>query len=190
MLFSGAGFGLSIRSAFPFPELPQSRLGPEVFVRRGRVKGLSAKPVAEGTTFRAIPGEAHLFWKSVGDLLVRGGKEVVVDPAPGVDERQLRLYILGPAMALLLRQRGRLVLHASALRVGEAAVLFLADSEGGKSSIAAALYARGHAVISDDVSSIEAGETQNSVVFPAVSELKLWPDAILALGHDLDSLDR
>src|SRR3989454_2089338 len=45
----------------------------------------------------------------------REGREIVVEPAPGVDAGTLRLFLLGPVRAVLLHQRGFLVLHASAV---------------------------------------------------------------------------
>ena len=135
------------------------------------------------------PEEDHLFWRGVGSFLVREGNEVVVDPCPGLDERVLRLLLLGPVLAVLLRQRGHLLLHASAVAVAGEAILFLASSGQGKSTTAAALRARGHGLVTDDVAVLRAEENP-PMVYPGFPQLKLWPEALVSLGDDPEKLPR
>jgi hypothetical protein len=131
--------------------------------------------------------EAIIFLKDVGVFLVRGGREVVVIPAPGVDERLIRLYIVGSVMAVLLYQRGLLVLHASVVDLDGVAVAFLGKSGAGKSSTAAALHARGYNIIADDVAAVNLG-TSPANVFPGFPQIKLSPEAAVSLGYDIESL--
>jgi hypothetical protein len=89
-------------------------------------------------------------------------------------------YLLGPVCGLLLRLRGVTCLHASAVRIGAGAVLVCGPAGAGKSTTAAALAARGHAVLADDVCALD--ETPSGVhVRPAYPQLRLWPDAARAL---------
>ena len=46
----------------------------------------------------------------------------------------------GLGIAILLHQRGYVILHASCVNLGSAAVAFLGDSTAGKSFMAAALH--------------------------------------------------
>ena len=55
-------------------------------------------------------------------------------------------YLLGPVLGLLLRLRGVPCLHASAVAFGDSAVAFAGSEGAGKSTTAAALASRGHAV--------------------------------------------
>jgi hypothetical protein len=78
-------------------------------------------------------------------------------------------------------------MHASAVRVGDRAVVFTGGSTWGKSTTAACLYLCGHACIADDV--VPARRVDDTVmVTPGYAVHKLWPDAVLALGLDPDSL--
>jgi hypothetical protein len=86
-------------------------------------------------------------------------------------------------------QRGRLVLHASAVAIDGQAVAFLGDSGWGKSTTAAALHARGHPLVADDVAVVEPGEGR-PVVVPAFPRLRLWPDAAAEIGLDPAALPR
>jgi hypothetical protein len=105
----------------------------------------------------------------MGTILVRKGREIIVDPIPGLEDKVLRLFVLGPALAVLLHQRGRLVLHASAAAIAGEVVAFMGRSGWGKSTAAAALYTRGHSIVADDVTAVQVNtDTGFPVVFPAM----------------------
>ncbi|HXH12483.1 MAG TPA: serine kinase [Alphaproteobacteria bacterium] len=127
--------------------------------------------------------------KDVGVFVVRGGREIHVMPAPGADDDLIRLYIVGTIMAALLYQRGFFVLHASAVEVDGGVIAFLGASGWGKSSIAAALYARGHSIVADDVTAVDLNSAAASVI-PALPQLKLSREVASTLGYDGESLYR
>jgi hypothetical protein len=139
------------------------------------------------TSFWATADEVWHFVKGVGAFLVRSGREVIIDPAPDVEERVLRLLILGPVLTLLLHQRGRLVLHASAIEIGGQAVGFMGGSRWGKSTQAAMLESRGYRIVADDAAAIDTTENSCTVV-PGVPWLRLWPDTIVSLGDAPESM--
>jgi hypothetical protein len=91
-------------------------------------------------------------------------------------------YLSGPILSLLLRIRGALALHASAVQIGSGAIGFVGSHGVGKSTLAAALGAAGCRVVTDDVLHLRA-EGGRWMAEPFASMLKLWPDgAHLALG--------
>jgi hypothetical protein len=150
--------------------------------------GLGLRVVAD-RAFLILPTEAYLFYEQVGTFLVRNQNEILVEPHPDIPARLLRAFILGPALSVMLHQRGLLVLHASAVAVNGKAVLFLGWSGWGKSTIAAAMHAKGHAILADDVVAIRPSPT-SADVFPAFPQLKLFPHIAASLGDDPDSLPR
>ncbi|HEX6370122.1 MAG TPA: hypothetical protein VF006_14470 [Longimicrobium sp.] len=89
-------------------------------------------------------------------------------------------YLLGPVFGLVLRLRGIPSLHASAVAVDGVAVALVGAAGTGKSSTAAALAARGHALVADDVLALRATE-DGIVALPAYPHLRLWPDIVPAL---------
>ena len=118
---------------------------------------------------------------------MRGGREIVVDPVPGVEEALLRLVILGPVLGALLQQRGQLVLHGSAVAIADGAVAFLGDKGWGKSTVAAALYSRGYGIVADDITAVDVS-TGCPMVQPGFPQLKIWPDTAVSLGDALETL--
>ena len=188
--FSYLAYGLGIRAAMPLPELVVGEAEEEVSIRFGGVDQPPSETSEKGSShYRLASNEDCLFWQGVGSFLVQGGRDIVVDPSPGLDERMLRLFILGPILAVLLRQRGHLLLHASAVAVADEAVLFLGSSGWGKSTMAAVLHSRGHSLITDDIAVLQAEES-HPMLFPGFPQLKLWPEALVSLGDDPETLPR
>jgi hypothetical protein len=173
-------YGLNVRSEFAFPELEVAENGSDVLIRLGTLNGLVRRSINERNAFL---GETP----NVGTFLVQDGCEIVVDPSPGVDEALLRTIILGPILAVLLRQRGLFVLHASSIAVHGAAVAFLGGSGYGKSTLAEAFYGRGYGIITDDLMAVHIG-ADRLWVFPGYPHVKLLPDTVCSLGYALAAL--
>ena len=186
-MYSYVAYGLGIQSELPLPELGVGEAAPDVVLRLGKVDRTPLELDAQGDGFWATADEACRSLANVGTCLVWRGREIIVDPVPGADERVLRLSILGPAFALLLHQRGRFVLHASAVESAGGAVAFTGGSGWGKSTLAAALHARGCALVADDLTAI-AVSPECSTVFPGFPQLKLWPEAVASLGEAPEAL--
>lgn len=89
-------------------------------------------------------------------------------------------YLLGPVLGVVLRLRGVPSLHASAVAVGGVAVGLAGAAGTGKSTTAAALAARGHPLVADDVLALRlsGGEV---LAQPAYPHVRLWPDVVPAL---------
>jgi hypothetical protein len=98
-------------------------------------------------------------------------------------------YLLGPVFGLLLRLRGTICLHASAVAMGGQAIALVGAAGAGKSTTAAALAQLGLSVLCDDVLALsERGE--KFFVEPAYPRLRLWPAAVTMLRGAPDALPR
>jgi hypothetical protein len=174
-------YGLAIQSELALPELEMAsgHAEPDVVVRLAQAD-LPAPKASNGAGAFLVETEA-------GRFVLRAGREIVVDPAPGVEEAMTRLFLLGPALAVLLQVRGLLVLHASGVAVKNEAIAFLGDAGWGKSTLAEAFYAQGHPLITDDIMAIqmEAGWPK---VLPGFPQVKLWPEAAASLGCSPEQL--
>lgn len=167
-----SAYGLVLHSQLPFPELPEGGGSADVLLRLG--------PPERTAAVERSGDEVRLFRDDAGSLRVRGGREIVVGPLPGADPRVVRLNVLGAGLGVLLHQRGRLVLHASAAAVGGGAVAILGARGSGKSTLAASLHRSGRPLVADDVTPVD-GEGR---AIPGFPQIKLYPDAARALGHD------
>ena len=177
--------GLQVASEVPLVGLIDGATrdrSPEVTVRIGEVParleaadktGITWEMAGPHVLFR-VPGVAH--------FLISHGREIVVDIAPGVDPADVAVFLAGTVFGVLLHQRQRVALHASAVQVGGSAVLFCGPSGAGKSTMAAALNARGFPLLSDDICSLDIGGAGAPLVHPDGRSLKLWADALGKLG--------
>jgi hypothetical protein len=184
--YSYSAYGLGIRSALSLPELVCCEGAEDVVVRFGEL-GRAQKA---GKALRFVGGTAqkvHLEWRGIGAFEVREGREIVVDPFPGVEERVLRLVILGPCLRVLLLQRGLSVFHASVVGLAARAVAFLAPKGQGKSTMAAVLHSLGHDLVDDDVMVLD-DDGDRLVVRPGYPQIRLRPDAAQAIGQDPEQL--
>jgi hypothetical protein len=189
-MYRYTAYGLNICSEFSLPELLPGEMRADIVVRWGTVaQSPSAVARTDGQT-RPPSNESYLFWEGIAAFLVRDGREIVVEPAPDIDARVLRLFLLGSALGVLLHQRGLLVLHASAVAVDGGAVAFIGWKGWGESTTAAILHARGHELIADDVVAIDVTSSAAPIVYPGFPQLKLWPEAVASLGDTPDRLPR
>jgi hypothetical protein len=180
-------YGMLIRSAVKFPELiPASEGLADLTIRVGKIhwspltSSDSANPVV-----LVDAGMMHFFWPGVGKFLARGGREIVVDPLPGIEESLLRLFLLGAVLAGVLHQRGLLLLHASALKIGNSAVVFMGEKGQGKSTLAASIQLSlesPNEILADDIVAIDIMGSSSCFVLPGFPQFKLWPDVIASLG--------
>lgn len=156
---------------------------PDVYIRRGAVPASLEAAVYRGPNCQIADGRMILEVPGVVRMLLTEGREVVFENGQGMPDADTEIFLSGTAVGLLLHQRRRTALHASAVRVGDKAVLFCGASGAGKSTIAAALGERGCALISDDLAAIT---TRDGVAFvePDGRGHKLWQHAIdgLELG--------
>ncbi|MFS2013663.1 HPr kinase/phosphorylase [Azospirillum sp. CT11-132] len=114
-----------------------------------------------------------------GRFLVRNGREIMVRPNPAADPQDLSVFLLGTSLGLLLHQRGLFPLHASGVAIGGRGVALSGPSGIGKSTLVAALAARGHELLADDICTIDFGPQGDRLdVLPSLARVKLWQDSL------------
>ena len=179
-------FGLRIRSEVELPELfPADDADPDVTIRWGSV------PAGAAAQHIVADGDALLMnIDEVARFRIEAGRSILIDPAPNVPERNVRLFLLGSAFGALLHQRGMLPLHANAIEIGGRAVAFMGPSGSGKSTLAAWFHDRGHKVLADDVCVIGFDDDWVPHACPGLPRLRLWADALQLMGRDLQGLNR
>lgn len=172
-------FNLCIASELELPELIESQTEADVTISFSKVGSFPKSKQENNNLVGEVP--------EIGEFLIRDGREIVINPLPGIDEALLRTVLLGPVLCVLLRQRGFLVLHASCVDINNKGVAFMGGSGWGKSTLVTAFHAQGYNVLTDDVLPIEIGKSQ-ALVFPSYPQFKLCPDAATSLGQDTKSL--
>lgn len=177
--------GWRVRSDLPLPELlPWTGDGRAADVRVRLAEVPPPDPATQRGPFFAAgrDGSATFTVAGVARYLVRDGGEILVEPAPEAEPRAVRLFLLGSPLGVLCHRRGVLPLHASCVRLEDGAVAFAGPSGAGKSTLAAALLGHGHAILSDEICVVTFDDAGAPWVLPAFPRLRLWRDALDALG--------
>ena len=131
---------------------------------------------AFGPTWQSSGDAFMLQIPGVARFLLTRGCEIAYD-AEASGASDVAIFLIGTVLGILLHQRGQVVLHASAVRVGDRAVLFCGASGAGKSTMAAALGELGFALLADDVCAIGLNPG-GPTAYPDGRLLKLWGRAI------------
>jgi hypothetical protein len=132
---------------------------------------------ASGPTWEMSRGRFLFKVPGIARFLVSDGQEILYEVEEGGDLDDASVFLLGTAIGIVLHQRARLVLHASAVCVNGRAVVFCGRSGAGKSTLAAALNKRGYGLLLDDVCAVELVGGQ-PLAHPDGRQVKLWSEAI------------
>ncbi|RDB44395.1 hypothetical protein DU490_02150 [Halomonas sp. DQ26W] len=144
-----------------------------------------------------LSGErCQILVQGIGRYRIEQGRRIMVDrrvprdPGHQVATGDVRLYLLGAALGILLHQRQCLPLHVSAVHTPAGVWAFTGESGAGKSTMAAWLHKQhGWPLVSDDVAVIEP-DASEPVLHPGPPRLKLWQDALAAMAIDTSGLMR
>ncbi|WP_324808154.1 hypothetical protein SH584_02045 [Sphingomonas sp. LY29] len=131
-----------------------------------------------------MPGGMLIGIEDVASYLIQDGNRIVVDPAPGAEWANVRLFLLGSVMGVVLHQRGLLPLHANAIVIDGQACAFMGHSGAGKSTLAACFHDAGYPVLADDVVVVSFDERGEPIVSPGIPRVRLWEAAVVGSGRD------
>lgn len=191
--YSYRNFGLRLHSPFPLPELTPDDgdqcAGGTVTISIAPIAASGSAPPGAVLVRPHPEGGIYLEQNNVARFWVSGGREIVIDPAPNVSERDLRLYLLGTVLGTLLLQRGWMLLHANAVVLSGRAIAFAGPSGIGKSTLANYFARAGYDVLCDDVCAVAFDDAARPMAWPGLRRIKLWRDALKAFGQAPDDLE-
>lgn len=142
---------------------------------------LRAGRFADGKCLAFLYGDGARF------AVERGGGEVWADWPENYTLEDACTYLVGPIMGFVLRLRGTVCLHASAVAVDGRAIALVGLPGAGKSTTAAAFACSGFAVLSDDIAALTDGGGQ-WLVPPGYPRVNLWPDSVRRLFGSEEAL--
>ncbi|NGM70329.1 hypothetical protein G6M89_15145 [Natronolimnobius sp. AArcel1] len=190
-MYRYAAYGLEIKSSIRLPEFPQSdgaASAVDAVFRRETLEPVSESVPGVGRRrIAAEPGRCRFSYDGIGSFLVENGDQITfdlaVDPTPEeIPRKVVRRLFANELISMLVHQRGELVLHASAVAVGDEAAIFLGPKGAGKSTTAVAFHEQGYPVLEDDLVGIRFDDTGQPLVVPGIPQVRLLPDAIDGLS--------
>jgi hypothetical protein len=165
-------YGLVLQSEIPIEglePLASSESVPDFDIVAGDVAAEGADVIAydDGTRFRIEERRITASWTTTA--------------------ADMATYLLGPVLAAVLRRRGVLVLHASAVLLRERALILCGAPGMGKSTTAAALIRNGARAVTDDVAAI-VWRDDRPYVEAGYPRLRLWSDSAAGLFGSAEAL--
>ena len=173
-------YGLNLESEVPLSELKPCDFG-EADVS---IKFDAVEPPFGGGQARSIEATRDKFLLDkarIARFRAEKGSLIAVEPYPDSSLEEIKPYLLGSLMGAILLQRRIFPIHGSCMVIKGSGVLLTGRSGAGKSTVAAALLAKGCRILTDDVAAIQFGSA-GPVVYPGYPGQKLWEDAIERTG--------
>ncbi len=183
-------FGITIASEIPLPELSVSSGIGDINIRMGQVPEQLAGFLGSNEHYQAIPNHLLMEVRDIGRYYISDGDQIIIEPAPDAEINAVRLFLLGSAMGALLLQRGVLPIHGSALHINDYCFIITGEQGAGKSTLAAALAAKGHPILTDDLAAVRFDESGIPWVYPSYPQQKLWNDSLDLMGKEAAAYDR
>ena len=180
-------FGFTLASGLALPELRPAAPSttPDIVIDVGEITDGEQAPGLHKTADGAL-----LNIDKVARYAVQGGTHIMVEPSPGAPPANVRLFLLGSAMGMLIHQRGLLPLHGNAIEIEGRAFVFLGHSGAGKSTLAAWFHDQGYRILSDDVSVVRFDPDGTPMLSAGIPRLRLWREAVEASGRVTDAYHR
>ena len=191
-------YGLNVQSNIDFPQL---------FIRKNYLtKNPDVEIVVEDTeklskTVSELKKEGQNFGKTYGIWFKNQAGYFTIECRENVSYMKcrkfkdihisiVRSFLLGNALAVMLTQRNKIVLHGSTLVMGDKTFLVCGDSGAGKSTLSMALQDKGAQMMADDISVIDVDKADGCCyAYSGFPEQKLCRDAAIRQGYDLQKLN-
>ena len=180
-------YNLNFASCIPIPQLQVSTSEQtDVTISMGKIDWDPPKELPQHRCWYIDGEDVYFYWQFSGKYLLKGGKEIIIEPLPEVDSNHIiGIPLRAAVMGMLLQQRGHLILHASAIKIGHEACVFLGCKGQGKSTMAATLYNRGNQSLADDIAAVTFNSDGEAILLSGFPQIKLWPDSVTAaLGNE------
>ena len=177
-------YGLAVQTRLPLPCRPATAIArPLVRIARGGAawfdeidrRKVDATPPAWCRYGRTDAGDFYLFWSGLFSFLISAdGHDVRYRRVGDVPTESLVTYLLGQVLSFPLLRFGFEPIHATAVVVDGEAIALVGDCGYGKSTLAAALAARGLPILTDDLLVLEWRD-RGWIAYPGIPRLKLFP---------------
>jgi hypothetical protein len=179
---------LKISSEIELPGLMETTCNeePDVKILKGKVNiTVFDAEIHLPSNYKVENEDVYLWWENIGKVKITAGNQITVD----VENSNIIIpFLLGPVMALLLHQKGFLVLHGSSVKINDGAIAFLGHRGIGKSTTAINLYKEGYPLITDDIIAISFDNKGIPYIHPGYLHVRLSEDAYNHVKDDTNIL--
>lgn len=182
-------YGLKIKSYIELPELLKSNdVNYEINICRGITPINILNSIEQGRNLYLSLNCKEIWFniRSIGTYLIYNGNNIVVDKDIDANLEDVKAYLLGSALGMILFQRNTLAIHGGTTVINNKTLTIVGDSGSGKSTLTAALRLKKYLFVADDVSVIN----DNLMINLSYPQQKLCKDTMLKLGYDINKFKK
>ena len=187
-------YGLNVASEITMPELPAAEQGEgcgiDAFIAYGKVSGDIEDGVVVDPCLKLSKREFYLHIKGTARFYVADGCVIVVQPEGRGDEEEIKVFLLGSCLGMLLYQRNIVAMHGGAVVIDGQGIIITGHTGAGKSTLISALREKGHKFLADDVCALTRDDGSNIMIHPSYPQAKLCRDAMERMGYDTENYQR
>lgn len=186
-------FGLVILSEVPLDELipmnEDSKEPVDVEVRLGHNPKSIKNPLVESEYYELGKSEILFEIPRLGRFYIKNGSLIQVELYESTDKNQVKVYILGICLGMILIQKNRIPIHGSGLVHKNRGMIVCGSSGAGKSTLTEALKQEGFKIMSDDLTPLveSNGDIWMKHGYPYQ---RLCRDVVDYFGYDVLELER
>jgi len=175
-------FGLNIESEFPFQgiKIPEKGFF-DIDVIKTSIPDHLESIEHKSVSFESNDKQFLLRIHNVATFLIENGKKVSIDPSPNAENREIELFFMGSAMAVILMQKGIVPFHGSAFEKNGKCIIISGHSGAGKSSLLRYFISEGYKALTDDVCALSV-KNDKVILSPSYPSSKIWSDVMTAFN--------
>jgi len=177
--------GIAVDSNIEFPELTRSKgkesnlrftFSSEKFINNNDLNWFSDLILPNGRTWLSVARSTIGYVLSFPDIayfvIDNTNDHIICYPGSNIPVNAIRYLFINQVIPLYLSNKGKIVLHSSAVSINGNAVVFTGLSATGKSTLASVFCREGHKLITDDYLLINKYDNQFYAV-PSYAGIKL-----------------
>lgn len=181
-------YGFNFSSELKIDEMIPGGDGKDIKIKTGITPKTIENPVYTGKLVIISNNQALITVKDIAKFFISEGKLIVIEKIETASFEEVKLYLLGIILGIIMHQRNELILHANVLNINDYAVLLAGNSGAGKSTFTALMLEKGLYLVSDDIALIRFDDKNNPWVYPGFPRIKLHIDSIKSLNIDKNKI--
>ena len=184
-------YGLTIKSDIeihPYLKIKNHENKYDINILIGDTIKDNSIPLFDYGVFKYYKNRINITINNVASYDLINGCKIVVNPSPNASINDVKKYIIGSCLGLLLFQRNTITLHGGALCINNTGVIISGNIGAGKTTLVSKFIEKNYPFLSDDVSVITTDDNKY-VINSSFPQQKLCEDTVLSLGYDLSKLE-
>jgi hypothetical protein len=155
--------------------------------------GITPKEIDRATikksTLQLSSREVYFYVKGIAHYYVGNGNTIIIEPDSNSNINDIKLYILGGCLGMILTQRKTVGIHGSTVVLSGKGIIICGHTGAGKSSLATALRKAGYPFLSDDISALGVDIGGNTIIHPSYPQQKLCRDTMEKMGYNVSEFN-